>query len=103
MLGLFVATIWNYRRNKLHDTCDTCKMIDGKTEELESEITCPNCGYKKKEIMPTDACQFFYKCEKCQTVLKPKKGDRCVYCSYGTIKYPSILWIIIISKNPIFQ
>jgi rubredoxin len=26
---------------------------------LESEITCPICGFKKKEFMPTDACQFF--------------------------------------------
>ena len=30
---------------------------------LTSEITCPKCGYKKVETMPTDACQFFYECE----------------------------------------
>jgi hypothetical protein len=33
--------------------------------------------------MPEDSCQFFYECEKCKTVLKPKQGDCCVYCSYG--------------------
>jgi hypothetical protein len=52
-------------------------------------ITCPNCGHMKKEIMPIDTCQFFYECEKCKTVLKPKQGDCCVYCSYGTVKCPS--------------
>ena len=39
--------------------------------QLKSEITCPNCGHKKKETMPTDACQFFYECENCKKVLKP--------------------------------
>ncbi len=90
MLGLLAATIWNYQRNKLHGSCKTCIPIDGKTVELESTITCPNCGHQKKEIMPTDACQFFYECEQCKTVLKPKQGDCCVYCSYGTVKCPSI-------------
>ncbi len=90
MFGLLAATIWNYQRNKLRGSCETCINIDGKTVELESTITCPTCGHKKKEIMPTDACQFFYECEQCKTVLKPKQGDCCVYCSYGTVKCPSI-------------
>lgn len=58
--------------------------------QLKSEITCPNCGNKKVEEMPTNACQFFYECEKCKIVLKPKKGDCCVYCSYGTVPCPPI-------------
>ncbi|MGC9354704.1 MAG: GDCCVxC domain-containing (seleno)protein [Mariniphaga sp.] len=37
----------------------------------------------------TDGCQFFYECENCKTVLRPKSGDCCVYCSYGTVKCPS--------------
>ena len=45
---------------------------------------------KKVEDMPTNACQFFYECENCKTVLKPKKGDCCVYCSYGTVACPPI-------------
>jgi len=57
---------------------------------LVSIITCPNCGHKKEEVMPTDACQYFYDCENCQSVLKPKAGDCCVYCSYGTVKCPPI-------------
>ncbi len=48
---------------------------------LESTLTCPQCGHAKTETMPTDACQWFYECEQCHTVLKPKPGDCCVYCS----------------------
>ena len=58
--------------------------------KLESEITCPNCGYKKNEIMPTDACQFFYDCLGCGSLLRPKSGDCCVFCSYGTVPCPPI-------------
>ncbi|MDO8886799.1 MULTISPECIES: GDCCVxC domain-containing (seleno)protein [Bacteria] len=57
---------------------------------LESDITCPECGLKKRETMPTDACQWFYECEQCHAVLKPKTGDCCVYCSYGTTACPPI-------------
>ena len=57
---------------------------------LTSTITCPNCGHKKDEVMPTDACQYFYDCENCHSVIKPKAGDCCVFCSYGTVKCPPI-------------
>jgi len=58
--------------------------------KLKSEITCPNCGNKKVEDMPTNACQFFYECENCKVILRPKANDCCVYCSYGTIPCPPI-------------
>jgi len=58
--------------------------------ELQSTITCPNCGFSKTETMPTDACQFFYECSNCKEILKPKTGDCCVYCSYGSVKCPPI-------------
>ncbi|PKP09504.1 MAG: hypothetical protein CVU09_11220 [Bacteroidetes bacterium HGW-Bacteroidetes-4] len=56
----------------------------------KSIITCPNCGYQKTEEMPIDTCQFFYECENCQAILNPKPNDCCVYCSYGTVKCPSM-------------
>lgn len=56
----------------------------------QSIITCPGCGFKKEETMPTDACQYFYECENCKTLLKPISGDCCVFCSYGTVKCPPI-------------
>lgn len=57
---------------------------------LVSTLSCPECGHSKLEEMPTDACQWFYECEKCNTLLKPLAGDCCVYCSYGTVKCPPI-------------
>jgi hypothetical protein len=57
--------------------------------KIYSVINCPVCGHNKEEKMPEDACQFFYECENCKTVIKPKDGDCCVYCSYGTEKCPS--------------
>ena len=58
--------------------------------QLTSTITCPECGHSKAETMPTDACQWFYDCEGCGAVLKPKQGDCCVYCSYGTVPCPPV-------------
>ena len=56
----------------------------------ESIITCPHCGTRKRERMPTDACQFFYVCSGCGARLKPKPGDCCVFCSYGTVPCPPV-------------
>jgi hypothetical protein len=53
--------------------------------DLQSVITCPECGHIETETMPTDACQYFYDCKQCSAVLKPRKGDCCVFCSYGTV------------------
>ncbi len=58
--------------------------------ELKSTLSCPKCGHKKEEIMPTDACQFFYECTNCKKVIRPLEGDCCVYCSYGSVACPSI-------------
>ena len=58
--------------------------------ELESTITCPHCGHKKTETMPTNACEYFYHCEGCDKVLKPHLGDCCVFCSFGSVKCPPI-------------
>jgi hypothetical protein len=65
---------------------DCCKKSE---KSGASEITCPNCGYKKTETLPTEVCQLTYTCDNCKTVLHPKKGDCCVFCSYGDHKCPS--------------
>lgn len=57
---------------------------------LESVITCPHCDTTRIETMPTDACQFFYECTGCGVVLRPKEGDCCVFCSYGSVPCPPI-------------
>ena len=65
-------------------------LYEGGSKEmiLQSTIKCPECGFKKEETMPTDSCQFFYECINCKTLLKPKQGDCCVFCSYGSVKCP---------------
>lgn len=57
---------------------------------LESTITCPVCDFAKTETMPTDACQFFYECAGCGTLLRPRPGDCCVFCSFGSVPCPPI-------------
>lgn len=56
----------------------------------ESLLTCPHCGHREVEIMPTDACQYFYDCRGCHAVLKPMPGDCCVFCSFGDTACPPI-------------
>jgi hypothetical protein len=57
---------------------------------LQSVLTCPQCGHVETETMPTDACQWFYECKGCGTLLKPKAGDCCVFCSYGSVPCPPV-------------
>lgn len=57
---------------------------------LDSVLTCPHCGHARQVRMPTDACQFFYECEQCKALLRPKAGDCCVFCSYGSVKCPPV-------------
>ena len=61
---------------------------DGVVMILESVVTCPHCGNQSRERMATDACQFFYDCKGCGSRLKPKTGDCCVFCSYGSAPCP---------------
>ncbi|MBC05908.1 GDCCVxC domain-containing (seleno)protein [Thalassospira sp.] len=66
------------------------KKTDPVSVELTSVLTCPECGHIETETMPTDACQYFYDCKGCGAVLRPKPGDCCVFCSYGTVPCPPI-------------
>lgn len=58
--------------------------------ELQSVLTCPECGTTHLESMPTEYCQFFYRCSSCGETIRPKEGDCCVYCSYGSVRCPSM-------------
>ncbi len=60
------------------------------TPVLLSTITCPACGHREEETMPTDACQWFYECVGCKAMLRPAAGDCCVFCSYGSIACPPV-------------
>jgi hypothetical protein len=55
---------------------------------LDSLLRCPHCQFEEKLRMPLDACVFFHECKGCRVVLRPKPGDCCVFCSYGTQRCP---------------
>ena len=57
---------------------------------LFSTLTCPECGARHRQEMPTDACIWFFDCPSCSTLLKPKEGDCCVFCSYGDVPCPPV-------------
>lgn len=60
------------------------------TTILESQLTCPQCNFEWPQTMPTNACQFFQECPSCHVLLRPKPGDCCVFCSYGSVPCPPI-------------
>ena len=55
-----------------------------------SVLTCPQCGFARREAMPTAAGQFFYEGTTCKVLLRPKPGDCCVFCSFGSVKCPPV-------------
>ncbi|WP_082720848.1 GDCCVxC domain-containing (seleno)protein [Burkholderia sp. ABCPW 14] len=55
----------------------------------ESVLTCPHCGFARQETMPENACLFHYECTACGALLRPRPGDCCVFCSYGSVRCPS--------------
>ncbi|MGR3802589.1 GDCCVxC domain-containing (seleno)protein [Marinibacterium profundimaris] len=58
--------------------------------ERVSILTCPQCGAASTERMPEDMCLFFHECTSCGVLLRPKPGDCCVFCSYGTVPCPPV-------------
>jgi len=55
----------------------------------ESTITCPFCGYQKKEHMPVNSCVLDYICLNCKKIIHTKENDCCIFCSYGDVPCPS--------------
>src|SRR5450756_865977 len=74
---------------KVSASCLNSHLDRANTMIDQSLITCPHCGTAKLERMPTDACQFFYDCMGSGAQLKPRLGDCCVFCSYGSLPYGS--------------
>jgi hypothetical protein len=55
-----------------------------------SEITCPACGHRAAETMPEDSCRIAYECLGCRATLRPRCGDCCVFCSFGSVPCPPV-------------
>jgi mercuric ion transport protein len=83
LMLMLIVSIWN-----MVSPPQSCTSVSNKVIINKSLMTCPYCRHQKTEDMPTDACLWFYECENCKTLLIPKKGDCCVFCSYGDIKCP---------------
>lgn len=84
LLGLVAAAVWNTIVGR------RCSTRAPNAIQLQSIITCPLCAHQRTETMPTDACLYFYECTACKALLKPKPGDCCVFCSFGSVKCPPI-------------
>ena len=85
-----------------HDSVTLCIAVPGDSGEqadgflslfairLDSNLTCPACGFTESLAMPTNACTFFHECAACRVLLRPVAGDCCVFCSYGDIPCPPV-------------
>ena len=81
--GLCVASVWNYLLSRKRRGNEAGVV-------LQSVITCPKCEHRAEKTMPMNACLFFYDCPACGAKLKPKLGDCCVFCSYGSVPCPPV-------------
>lgn len=63
-------------------------MTETTAAVMDSILTCPHCGHACRERMPSDACLFFYSCPQCHAIVRPKAGECCVFCSYGSVRCP---------------
>ncbi|MCL4551098.1 MAG: hypothetical protein M1495_21315 [Bacteroidetes bacterium] len=70
-----------------------------KTIKTKSVLRCPHCGYEEVQTMPENACVHFHECRSCKKIIKPKAGDCCVFCSYGSEKCPPQQIIILSEEN----
>ncbi len=58
--------------------------------QLGATLTCPDCGKPERLTMPTEFCLVVHRCEGCGAVLRPRRGDCCVFCSYGDTPCPPV-------------
>ena len=63
-------------------------MTDMTNAPRQSELTCPSCSFVELVTMPEDACIYFHECTFCGVLIRPKSGDCCVLCSYGSVPCP---------------
>ncbi|WP_304608924.1 MULTISPECIES: GDCCVxC domain-containing (seleno)protein [unclassified Polynucleobacter] len=47
-------------------------------------ITCPNCYGQETLEISQGYSQHLYRCPSCSIILKPRSGDCCIFCSFGS-------------------
>jgi hypothetical protein len=50
----------------------------------QAVVTCPVCKTQETVSMPPESPLRVYHCPKCLAWLSPKKGDHCIFESYGS-------------------
>ena len=60
--------------------------------ERKSAITCPSCGHATTQNMGSESIRRSYHCPNCLKWLAPKRGDHCIYDSYGSVACPARQW-----------
>ncbi|MGH7634342.1 MAG: GDCCVxC domain-containing (seleno)protein [Gemmatimonadaceae bacterium] len=53
-----------------------------------SKLTCPHCTFAESLEMPVSSCVIVHTCSGCGAEIRPKAGDCCVFCSYGSAVCP---------------
>lgn len=53
--------------------------------EYRSTLTCPECRHRETLTMPDNYCLWYHECSGCGTLLRPRPGDCCVFCSFATV------------------
>ena len=76
-----------HRERDAHDPARPAGAID---LMVRSVLTCPACGHAEELAMPTDACLFFHECVACHARMRPREGDCCVFCSFGSVPCPPV-------------
>jgi|GEM_PF-3210487 len=52
--------------------------------QLQSTLTCPNCGHQEKVDIPLLAKKITHSCSNCNATSCSSDTDKsCVFCSYG--------------------
>lgn len=60
------------------------------TPILVSAVTCPHCGRGYEAAMREDACQILLDCPSCRRQIRPRPGQCCVFCSWGSAPCPPV-------------
>lgn len=78
----------SYARFSLRRTMTSTTSMKGAPMTAIGRITCPHCLTETAEVMPENACLYFFECPACHALLRPRPGDCCVFCSYGDTVCP---------------
>ncbi len=78
----------NTGASRMTDERDADEQSEGVV--LISHITCPACGHRSSETMPAAGYLHRYVCRACGKELRPKRGECCVFCAYGSWPCPQV-------------